>query len=336
MTGLKVIIQFVLILNTLFFTSCKHDAISEVSTEGKLIYKVTFYDEFHKIYRTDLKWEYNVLFNKEKVRVYTNYNDKRIEILNINKGLNQILSMSVLSDSIANFSTINDYVKLVSGTTYSDTTIIRTNEKKIIKGFECTKTIYKLGKNVSKTFWTTDKINIGFQMPDSPLSLNDVALEYEFKGYDNTTIVFKLEELLSLESSKEKFETNLLPGYKLLVPNCAFDTTCTAHNEPEFDFIKYPYYGEGMRDINKYLYKSLSVQTGLKACEDKRNFYITFDLEENGRVSDVQILYLNCTEKVQQELIKHFKKMIWTPASVKLKPVPSQLSFWLTNEFEKE
>lgn len=310
----------IIILITSITSSCQNkegNPIKEnILHKGHLVYD-------YKISGTTLGFDFK--FNKESVRVneYFIYDISSVTLIDKKNGEVLHLNKRSKDDAQLSFSSIDRMILLERGSAYGDTIITKTKEFKNLLGYKCNKTIMSLGKQVEVILWTTDKIKTGITFPNSPLSLNETALEYEMKILGQTNRHYKIKSIEDIPINDKDFEQNIPDEYKLIVPAYVYSLSpFPKNNIPEKlkSSIEYPSFKGGNEEVKKYFIKVFSKL-------EKTMCLLKFTINKSGDIENINISGCDENHKViiQNEL-KNIPK--WIPGKVNGVIVNSELTIY--------
>lgn len=295
--------------------------------EGKLTFSVSG--------ETASNWELEILFNQENSVIKEKYARSAGRKYIHDKTTNEILG---IYDDVAIFGTAkeqyiiyhtpDELIKLALSSNYGDTTVIKTQEFKKILGYKCQKSIISHGEQVTVEVWLTDKIKPGIIYPWSPLTFNQVALEYELKILGKTDLKYVIKSISGEPIDASEFEHVVPEDYYLVVPlsQLSLDSMWSkSFEENKFQSFSYPYYGRGRESTIEFLKSELS--DFIDTVGKKNTIQIAFYVNKNGSLSDIEV---SIDYSKKDERISEIKTIIesmpkWIPAKVKGKSVKSKV-----------
>lgn len=331
---MKIII--ILILLNIHLVLNSEETKSELY-EGKLVFTV-IPTGFYNV------WEFEVLFNKENIKIFEKYSLNTSKTLVYNKNNNDILRLykerTLNSDKTTDFFNFCSQEELIFDANHNnnqDTIIIETSETKDILGYECYKTIIKRGKQVEYELWVTDKIKLGLVYPWTPLHFENIALEFEERVLGESRRKYKIKSISNTQIPIEEFSQNIPDDYFLIIPISYFsdDETNIKDEFKDIDSnISYPFFKENRIKTINYLNEGINSIIPTDKV-DKYILSIDFIVNIDGTVSDI-INNSSIKSKNNDDLdilIDDLNSFIlnmnnWTPAKVKNIPVKARVSIF--------
>lgn len=298
-----------LILLTVTTSSCQNK--EEKTTNNTILKKGHLVYEYKAVGMT-LGFDFK--FDEENVRINQSFISNISKIKLINKNIGEVLHLNKDSKTNAHFfySSIQRMIALQKGSTYGDTIVTKTKEYKNLLGYKCNKTILNFGKQVEVVLWTTDKIKTGIIFPNTPLTLDETALEYEMKILGETRNHYIIKSIKDISSNDKDFISNIPDEYSLIVPNSIYslEPNLSKNNFTEnMKNIEYPCFKQGKEAVGKYFNTIFSKLNSKKNCR----YFLTFIINKSGDMEQLDIRGCNDIDKIKNEL-KNMPK--WIPGKV--------------------
>ncbi|MFG6688088.1 hypothetical protein ACGK9U_16070 [Mariniflexile sp. HNIBRBA6329] len=320
MTQKFIILITILTSATLAF-ACKNKEIkspnSEILHKGELLYNCEL---------SGIPLEFDFKFDEENVRINQKFISNTSSTILVKKNNKEVLHLNQRFETDKKFfySSIDKMIALQKGSTYGDTITTKTKETKIILGYDCIKTIINLGKQVEITLWTTEKIKTGITFPNTPLTLNETALEYEMKINGKRKRYYKIESIKDIPENDKDFHHIIPDEYKLIVPvpiyslNPIWSKNASSENLKSFEYPKM----NGAKEEVKEYFSGVFAKVGM---DEKSSCYLNFTINKSGEMEDLKVT--GCDEKFKTILAKELKNMPeWIPGKVYGEEVSSELT----------
>ncbi|MBD81445.1 MAG: hypothetical protein CL840_21180 [Crocinitomicaceae bacterium] len=298
-------------------------------TQGRLIYSISGEG-------TTSGWDLEVVFDQNNVRINEEYALTAKKTYIYDKKQNEILGLiddfklnRRFKDCYFIYYTSEELIDLALSSNYGDTSITTTQEFKEILGYNCQKSIIKHGNQVEVEVWTTDKIKPGILYPWTPLTFENVALEYEIKILGKVDRRYVIKSISDQSISQKNFEHQVPDEYNLVVPVSVFSLDsmwAKDYEENHFKSFQYPTFQAGRNSVKKYIRDALK---DILPGEKQTDITLEFVVSKEGKLIDIVIDYgreRNYTESVKTMLEEMPK---WVPAKVKGEAVNSEVTIFI-------
>lgn len=299
--------------------------------EGSISYKVELTDPITK--EVNRNWQFRVEFNSKYTRVFKQHQKNNFEIMIVDKiGENALFLSTQEGYNSSAYLKNKDVILMYGSSNFGDTTVQLTDEYKKIKGFNCRKMVLDLGGQATATYWITEEIAVGINLPGTPLSFGKVALECVFEDPSITT-TYNADVIEKKMPLADLFDMTIPDPYELIVPLGVYSL-----EEPvisDFDFLEYPTYPEGVEafyalfdnmkpsDEKKGKAKHDS-EDELEGLEYIPTLFIQFTVEKDGSLSNIDAE--GGSDKENAAALNILQQMPkWTPAIAKGKTVVAEV-----------
>lgn len=326
--------KLLIILISLSFTSCNNQesTIKDTSvelTQGRLIYSISGEG-------TTSGWDLEVVFDQNNARINEEYALTAKKTYIYDKKQNEILGLiddfklnRRFKDSYLIYYTSEELIELALSSNYGDTSITTTQEFKDILGYNCQKSIIKHGNQVEVEVWTTDKIKPGILYPWTPLTFENIALEYEIKILGKVDRRYVIKSISDKDISQKDFEHKVPDEYNLVVPVSVFSLDsmwAKDYEESHFKSFQYPTFQTGRNSVKRYIKDALM---DILPSEKQTDITLDFVVSKEGKLIDIIIDYgreRDYTKSVRTMLEEMPK---WVPAKVKGEAVNSKVKIFI-------
>ena len=322
-----------LLLATIVLINCRGQEavtnnISKDLIEGELIYTASGPTSVPG-------WSFDVQFNSSNVKINEAYSSSVSRTNLVDKNSKEVLALynepagKNKQERYLIYCTIEEMQKEAKSSSYGDTVKTITQEFKTIMGYRCQKTIFKLGDQVTIELWTTDKIRAGVTLPYTPLTLENVALEYDMKILGSTDRKYVIKSISDKHIPEQEFEPIVPDGYNMIVPADVFSLDTMWSNQYEENKItsfQYPSYGSGREGVKKYIADGLSK---IMPKAERTGMTLDFIVSKDGSLKDILVDYGRPSKYAAaiSNLLKTMPR--WTPAMVKGKPVTAKVTIFI-------
>ena len=294
-------------------------------------YSIDFFDPFsgdknQTVYGEKIDWEFNVKFDSTTVKIWRKFMDDFYEERIINKPKEEVLLLKCEAENKYTFYTsTSSMLGMDMSSNYGDTTITITDEHKEILGYDCYKILMDFGGQANAELWVTDEIKAGVIVPETPMTLDKIALEYRF---DNQTYVSEFKATHVKRVVETINDTSIPDDYFLNVPISVFDIDNVFEaDSSEFDFVQYPNYSKGKAQLHEDIRELCSLT---KKSEDLlvafEMAFIQFKVKKDGSLTDIRIDGIR-NKKEAAKVMKLLTNSIFIPAMVKGQKVNSSVLF---------
>ncbi len=273
-----------------------------------------------------IDWQFNVKYDSANVKIWRKFADDFYETRIINKNNKEVLLLKSESKNKYTFYvSTSTMLNMDMSSNNGDTSITITDEHKNILGYDCYKVEMDFGGQANAILWITDSLTTGVIIPETPLSLEAIALEYRFEDPSQIS-EFKAK---SVNHISETINNTSIPDeYLLIVPVSVFDLNDqTLDDLSEFNFIQYPKYPNGKAQLHFDIRELCSLPKKNK--DDLFDFnmaFISFTVKKDGVLDNIQIEGIS-NEKEMQKVLKFLSMSTFTPGMVKGEMVNSSVQF---------
>jgi hypothetical protein len=326
---LLVSLSFLIII----FSNCSTRIPSIDNEPNELIEGAIYYNITGE--QTTSGWDFKVYFDPNNVRVEEKYALTASKTYIYNKTSKEILGL--INDFSLNYKMKDSYfiyyspdklIRQALSSNYGKPVIKETSETKLILGYNCRKTIINHGNQAVVEVWTTDKIKPSLILPWTPLTYENIALEYELRVLGTVYQNYTATSIIRGKQDKKLFDHQVPNEYYLVVPFSvfSFDPTWTKdYEENKFTSFTYPYFSTGRDATKQYLKKEI---TKILKEGELDKISLEFTVTETGNLTNIEV---DCNYSQDNRYLKKIKKFLqdmprWTPAKVMGNSVKSKVS----------
>ena len=326
---LLVLLTFFLII----FSNCSKSIPVKEDESNELFEGAIYYNIMGE--ETTSGWDLKVYFDSNNVRVEEKYALTASKTYIYNKNSNEILGL--INDFSLNYKMKDSYfiyynpeklIRQALSSNYGKPVIKETNETKLILGYNCRKTIINHGNQAVVEVWTTDKIKPGLILPWTPLTYENIALEYELRVLGTVRQNYTAISIIKGKQDKSLFDHQVPNEYYLVVPFSVFSfdpTWAKDYEENKFKSFTYPYFSTGREATKQYLKKEI---TNILKEGEIDKISLEFTVTKTGKLTNIDVDYNYSKDNKYLKQIKKFLQDMppWTPAKVMGTPVKSKVS----------
>ncbi len=276
----------------LFLSILSVPVFGQKSAVRHIEYDISIDDPDSIFSRPDQPWHFVVDYDERYVRLNIQKgNAGQIRIIDKKEGIVLYFIRNSFEDSTVRCTTLqemslNDMYD-TEGSETRDTVFMKYHKSQNILGFECSLKEMKFEKPAYQQVWVSDKLSCGVIIPETPLCLKNIALEYVMQS-EFGKVTYKATTVSELDATV--LSMDILEGYDLVVPSYVFEPNNPENtpNEKEVSQLIYPKYLKSEFDLGKdfLLYHGWDLKQVEKMDSDYAE--VQFEIDDKGKIRNIE------------------------------------------------
>lgn len=273
--------------------------------------------------------QFTVKYDSNTVKIWRKHSEGSFEQRIIDKNKNEVLYLaSDAGQKHVSYVSTSDILNIDMSHNYGDTVIKTTNEHKNILGYDCYKIEMNLGNQASAILWVTNEIKTGIIIPETPMSLEYIALEYVFS---DPSLIYEFKAKSVKKITENISDTSIPDDYSLTTPVSEFDVSDDLIEvSNDFEFVHYPKYEKGKGQLHQNIRDLCSLFP--KDEEDPLNFnvaFIKFNVNKDGSVTNILVEGIN-NKKEKENIIQFLTESLFIPGEIKSEKVNASVTLMVS------